>query len=799
MVRNVNELQKEYEEEFSEFLIQKINHAGGSLQFQHLSGLLQQLRFEIRDAFGVTKSELMKFLRTHSNTFKVNSKGIVTTVNFKALDSNDYPNEENNQDTYTKKPIKNGKGTIFKIFHDYAIIKAKSPRETYIFFTPLEYGGDKDSLFVDFDLYIKNAVCFNAIHGHHDYEIEYRATKVWRDHDSDDENPHPENLRSNKIIKIEKSTGEGVIKKLFPSVGFISVKGKKDVFFYRSNTKDHDIKVGDRVEFVVECISNEWQATEIIKKRKVNINESSDHFQTCARITDKHNVSQEKIKSQPGKIYPYSKGAVIKFGKNYSEVADGNTCNYYLYGIRVAYSDIAMEFSEGDDVKFDAIKSKNFPEWKAIMVWVGEEPIGIETDKKMFEENYRNVENTNNADPDDIASDVSSEISDLIRTRRNSNNKNNNNKGHKLNNNSKSRFDSPISRTLNRFSEEHHKDNAAFKIPSKKLPHKDSKYSQNKEKNRHRNRNRRSNRKYNPEKSFKKPSVFNNTEESDENLPICKNTDLDMLETASEENNELQHSPHFSRKFLIEDRQCLIDESEKSEIYSDTESDKDICEKDKNFVKQRSSITKFEDIDGEIISLYCKVAIIKSDRLKKEVDFILNAFYLNGKSIEEQQVIDLKEVIKVGDIIKFNCFEIIDDYGVIHQKVTMAWKGLKPNVHEINPEDFILEQEWQVSIGDQQDYECESEESFDTTKSTNFEEACELSSEAESLQNNRLGDTLYRNPVISESNIDQHLSSGVQPENLPDKILKKLETCGFISSKPEVVISKFNFIERIFF
>lgn len=803
---NVNELQKEYEKEFSEFLIQKINHAGGSLQFQHLSGLLQQLRFEIRDAFGVTKSELMKFLRAHSDIFKVNSKGIVTTVNFSALNSSDCPNEEKNQNTYTKKLLKNGKGFILKRFHDYAIIKATSPLKTYIFFTPLEYGADKDSLFVDMDLDVRDAVCFNAIHGHSDYEIEYRATKVWRDPDSDDENPHAENLRGNKVVKTKKFAGEGIIKKLFPSVGFIYILGKEKIFFYRSSIKDHDIKLGDKVEFVAEYISNEWQATEIIKKRKGNITESSDHSQTYTRSTDKHNVSEEKLKSHPGKIYPYSKGAVIKFGKNYSELADCNTCIFYLYGIRVAIPDIAMEFSEGDDVKFDAVKSKNSPGWKAVVVWVGDKPVGIENDQKISERNYRINEDTN-ANPADIASDVSSEISDLIRrTRRNSNNKNNNkeenniNEGHKLHNKSKSRFDSRINRSLNRFSEEHHKDNiVTSKMPSKKLLHIDSKCNQNKDKKRH--RTRRSNRKYNQDKSFQRSSVFNNTEENDESLPICKNSVLDMLEsseTASEENNELQDSPPFPRKFLIEDGQCLIDESEKNEIYSENESDEDLSESDKNFAKRRSSIKKFEAIDGVIISLFCKFAIIKSDHLEKEVDFILNAFYLNGKSVEEQQVIDLKEVIKVGDIIKFNCFEIIDDYGEIHQKVTMAWKGLKPNVHEINPEEFILEHDLCVSIGDEQDYEYESEESFDTTRSRNFEEACDLNSEVESSQNNRLLDTSCGYPVVSESNIHQNLSSDVQPEKLPDIILRKLETCGFISSEPEVGISELNFIEGIF-
>lgn len=795
MGRNVNELQKEYEKEFLEFLIQKINHAGGSLQFQHLSGLLQQLRFEIKDAFGVTKSELMKFLRAHSDIFKVNSKGIVTIVNLSALNSNDCPNEEKDQNAYTKKLLKNGKGIILKRFHDYAIIKATSPIKTYIFFTPLEYGADKDSLFVDLDLDVQNAVCFNAIHGHSDYEIEYRATKVWRDPDSDEENPHAENLKSNKIVKTKKFTGEGIIKKLFPSVGFIFIPGKEKIFFYRCNIKDHDIKLGDKVEFVAEYISNEWQATEIIKKKNMNVSESSNHSQTYAKSIEKHNVSEEKLKNQSGKIYPYSKGAVIKFGKNYSELVDGSTCNFYLYGFRVAIADIAMEWNEGDDVKFDAIKSNNSSGWKAVLVWVGEKPVGlgIDNDREISEKNYRINENTN-SDPAGIASGVSSNL--IRRTKRNCNNNNNNkevnniNEGHKLHNKRKSKFDSHISRNLNRFSEEHHKDNIiASKMLSRKLPHKDSKYNQNKDKNK--NRIRKSDKKYNQGKTFQKSSVFNNTEESDESLSIGKNTDFDMLEsieTASEENNELQDSPHFPRKFLIEAGQCLIEESGKNEMNSDNESDQDVPENDKKFAKRRSSIKKFEAIDGTIRNLFCKFAIIKSDHLEKEVDFIINAFYLNGKSVEEQDVIDLKEVINVGDIIKFNCFEIIDDYGVTHQKVTMAWKGPKPNVREINPEEFILEQDLCVSIGDQQDDECESEESFDTTKSADFEDEFELNSEAESLKNNKLGDTSCRYPVVSENNDYQYLLSDVQPEKLPGIILRKLETCGFISSEPEVGI-----------
>lgn len=867
------ELQKQLENEYLKFLCQKIRHAGGSVQLQHLAGLLQQLRFEIRSAFGITKPELLKFLRDQPSIFEINSRGIVSIEPLNNYDDSlgNCLNEtaHNNNEIFLPK-IENGKGNIRNIFAEFAIIEAVSPVKTYVFFTPTDYGAEKDSVFENTDLAYNKCVYFNAVHGHLDYEIEYCATRVWQSAAPEDD---VSDFRCANVRNFNKN----------------KFRQKYSDEKHMSDTDHKSAAKSVKMDSKTPC-----QQNKISSNIRNNHMESSGYTERNVGPSRESSTAKNILENQYGKLYPYSEGAVIKFGKNFSEVVDGKTCNYFMFGSKISSDILTWEFVEGDDVRFDAVKSKGKHGWKAILVWVGEKPAYTENCQKIIklalEENF--------VDQQSIAPDTSCNSSDLplsTRSRKNIINELHSEKGKKISsldssnsrkftkhqglrmNRSKENIDeeqyivsdasSDISDSPLRTASRKNNINEQNFIKIKKSscldssdPRKSSK-SQRQRKTaqdgdvdyqkyivsdisdshlRIRSGKNNINEPHSVKnKLFSDCSVRKKINKSQESVglhethsqnystKISKNRrtrtkhDRKKLAANSRDKNDYElsdiandveekcYSTLFSDDTLSDSKEDNLEESKFQNIVprtkkflkeyhpeislnnteNDPESEVLVSENVNNNLEK---VKIFREIEGKIENILCKFAFIKSPHLQKDVDFFLNVFYLNGISVGDNEITDLKEVIKVGETIKFNCFEVTDDFGEVHQKVTMAWKGVKPQVYEMTPEEFIVEQDLSVSIGSKLKSECKEENRAMSENVSDIEIDSNIDDpEIYSSSENLLTDTSsnYYTKIVNEEIkkiFHENLDSSKHEEVLSQKIMERLEAFGIVSSDSEV-------------
>lgn len=740
------ETKNKFEQNFTDFLVEKINRTGGALQFQYLFGCLpQELGFEVRNAFGKTKADVMKFLRGHPKTFKVDQKGIVTLIT-SAVEEDRYDSDESQEDKKQIKKklppkIEKGEGTIEKISAKYAIIRAIRPIETFVYFTPHEYGAKNDCLFIDLDLEIRCNVFFNAVYGLNQYEIEYRATKVWRELDA----------------------------------SFRNDMGIKTIRNYPENETDS-------------------------KERRNHANDPS----VCSEKNRKDIVNKDVIENEPGKIYPYRNGAIIKFGKDYAERADAKSSRFYLLGCEI-FEMIDMEFSEGDDIMFDGTKIDG-KDWKAVLVWSGEKP-NVKINTKVVNERRSRVREVSKSPPPPKrpVSKASSKNYDepaQYKEKKSLSQKKENNVVMKKN----IPLDRPSTNTKRYHGTDRPESSQVSRSSHGRSPHKRSKNRTRSSVSKKDNfcaasKNKDNRQKNIPEYKKKSSFKFNNdgshrfsSRESVSDMTFDSNQD-----TSDDDRREIQASSQKRNRKFLQECGSPENESDCKLTDSDGEENKIVSSSSESNINKCASIKKFYQIKGNIVKLYCKFAIVASRQTPEGLDFVLSAFFIDGKSVEEQNVIDLKEVIKVGDSIKFNYFQIVDDKGDVYHKVTAAWIGPQPEIEETTPEEYIRECDLSVSVNCEFDNECREEEAMQqcstvsSTQSENTPEFLspsdspvfgEMSEEKDDLLDYSSSDSKTENNAYD---IDDS-SSDIPSSSLSEKIMERLRIHGCVSLNSKVFL-----------
>lgn len=763
---------KALENEFSEFLIKRIVKAGGSIQLQHITGHLAQVRDEVRNAIVSTKSDLEKFLRKHDNLFVIENNA-VSLVKSSAFSTSGYDSDSNSTKSLSNLPpkIKNGKGVIVKLFSGYGFIKSKEPIKTEVFFRSLCFG-DRGIDLTSF-LHVGAIVFFHAKRELSQTNCKYNATKVWRIDNGDDEsNVIVQKSRKNREtglydpLNLESS---GVIQNIFSNLGFISVKGdeKNTVFFHKNRVVNYDNIVdltkvfskGDRVEFTAHRSSKpdakaRWEAIKVWKvSGKIQENVSQSDNKPISGLRTK---APEMIKDQLGRIYPRSNGAVIKFGNN--ELADGDAALYYVCGTQV--TEIGWEFTEGDNVYFDAVKIKSAPGWKAVLVWTDKKPnvvlptcLGdysefIEEDDKseicssiytsksslcMSESSSSSLKSERfSSKSKDSKKENTRKLSDYSVCKE-VKNTNKLSKNHITSFSRDSLNSLPVSENYC-FGDEKANDlnkklskncTASSRDSLNSLPVSDRYCFTGKKV---KDTNKKLSKNYNAASKDSLSSLtssdrYYNLKSSEKIFKSSSNKVDDQLREmvsnwgdspsfVDEAYESMEPSKSFkSDNFLKSDREIkhfTEDEIENSSEYASAEEEKidknSEVGNDKSLSQNISSkctasIKRYCDIKGNIIRIFSRLAEVKSDILQNPVSFSLNDFYSDKKTIEELGLDDLKDILKVGDSINFNFFEIIDDSGETWQKITLAWKGFKPRYSgEITPEDFIKQHDLSVTV-----------------------------------------------------------------------------------------------------
>ncbi|GIY61913.1 uncharacterized protein CEXT_68261 [Caerostris extrusa] len=332
---------------YAEFIVSRIEKNGGSLKFQHLTGQLSQLEHDIRSAIGSGPKELMHF---------------------------------------------------FKKYNDLFVVKRWCSVSSKISLTLKKTWNDS-----------WQKVCLNAKIGDQNFESKYRAVKVWVPKDVENEVLHPDGFhpkvpktRDSGLYDANTSEGWGRYKNVFDTYGFITVENdkKNNVFFHKSkicnveNVQDLTkvLKPGDVVEYkAVRSQKNRvrWEATKVWIRKKGYQNgkkkeSSNEPINKVSNKVVKKDLNSKMITNEVGKIYPNSKGVVIKFGERESKLADADSCNFFIHKIKV--EDVTWEFSDGDAVTFDGIKIKSVPGYKALLAWVGAKPDVVPLPVEDFDE-----------------------------------------------------------------------------------------------------------------------------------------------------------------------------------------------------------------------------------------------------------------------------------------------------------------------------------------------------------------------------------------------------------------------------
>ncbi|XP_035228565.1 uncharacterized protein LOC118200716 [Stegodyphus dumicola] len=797
---------KSVEEEYADFIKERIQKSGGSIQFQHLTGHLSQLDFRVREALGTSKSELMKFIRKHKNLFSIDEHGIVT-VNSSIISVQKEKSKNGSYDSSSESGgslpfnINDGEGIVVRIFPTYGFINAQKPFKTSVYFTPANFNDKEKTLLTDFNgLFIGRKVCFNAIKGNMNYESKYRATSVWFAPVSDDEEkptiPNTRKKRETGLYDGNFLDGFGEIQKIFPSVGFIIIDGdiKNTVFFHRHNVCKFKnvmdltkvLKEGDVVNFkAIRSTKKEararWEATQVwLKKERSTklkngdldsdlddtLDVESRKSSTQNRSLKKENGDVKKDKATPqmikntaGKISPNNKGTVITFGKNLEELVDADSSLFYVHGNQV--TDVCWEFSDGQDVYFDAVEIKSAPYWKAVLVWVGEKPdVVLPTCIGDFSAFIDDDDDLDDIPESGSCTSKTSEISVLSEVSIDSSSKKSedfkqNQRSSSYDNRQKladKSFSSEILKSSTH-SSQRLSSNANY-APFRKSKDLKQKYSLagSGEKKKYSYAPHSDNEISNYRKSFDSAASLNKSDLIQDELPptgseenvenfkkfsFCDSSTLDHSETLNwgdtpypdDENSEnldtevfedCNHSVSDSNNFNKENKQKEIPETKKdllsvgNKFIKVFEAKADAHNLEENYAnivvesdlmnepvasesEKKASIKRFQDIDGKITKVYHRYAEMENSLLKKPAAFFWNELYRNGVSVLDH-FDDLREVIKIGDIVKFDCFEIVDDFGDFCQKVTVVWSGPKPKIELMTPEQYIKQNNMSVTI-----------------------------------------------------------------------------------------------------
>lgn len=862
---------KSHEEQFISFIRRCITSAGGTLKLQHITGYVSQLKPEVREAIGTTTIDFKRIFAKHKDIFSFND----STVSFRdssVCDESEYDSDASNIESREKLPLKivEGKGVIVKLSSDYGFIKSKEPVKTEIYFNASSLG--QKGIDLTSVLFTGNIVFFNAKKNDNraSGKCKYGATKVWRADGSTPQDgqivPKPRKTRETGLYDPLTLDGEGIIQNVFTNLGFIAVDGndKNTVFFYKNRLANYENLVdltqvlsrGDPVEFNAHRTTKEdakarWEATKVWKKsgktkQKVYKPESREDkkiFESTLLKQSKMKIksnAKEMIRGQKGKICPRTHGAVIKFN---NELADGDSALYYISGAQVI--DIGWEFSEGDDVFFDAVKIKSPPWWKAVLVWSGEKPdVVLPTCVGDFSE-FTDEEN-------EVASPIP--ISNLSSKSTSSNSSLKSVSIKSESDSFKSKDDVKVTSSLksvsvksesNSFKGEDDVKVASSKLKDSIIEQKelDKKWTELSSKvcspvrlpsfNEPRRLKKESKDEYSPVVELEKHTYTNWADSpylediDNEDILASEGDKLDSrsVVTADSDSNDIPRaemkniSKHVNStevnskknksEFLdLSNMKSKVNKSEtrqwKQKVNAEgdmnakklSKTKKEVDQPETHELKETASVKTFKNITGNISKVYSKFAEVVTTHSQKTVSFFWNDFYLNGLSVEELELDDLKQVLRVGDAVKFNYFIIVDDSGKTWQKVSLAWVDSKPRVpFEMSPKDFIEQNNLSVTIDEEDkipeeristkkfltvlsDDDLDQDDRISQTES-GFEEGVSSTSVGYSNEHN---DTLYKvdNNHLSKEDIKDISNLACQDDKLSE-IESGSEDCYFLA------------------
>lgn len=723
--KNVYQNKNNYEEELCDFLMRRIEKCGGSIKLQSLTGHLSGLKYEVRINVGTSMSELKSFLNKRNDVFTLHDNIVSLSQSFitDGKDDNNTSNDESLPQT-----IKNGIGVIVKLFPEFGFIKTKEPLKTSVYFKASHFVCDKNSNLMNCGLNIGTMVCFNASKEHNgvQYTSKYRATRVWRKDSVNEDTIQKQRKKLNTgLYDPVNLEGEGFIQTVFPTHGFIAVNGDENntVFFHKKRLLNYDnivdltkvLSKGDLIEFSAHRSTKSdskarWEATKVWKKSIKDLNTKTSE-NTCHLVTNQIQASSdykqrkiasqsniklqnytddEIIRNQKGKISPRSHGAVIKFGESLSQLADGDSCIYFIFGAKVL--DISWEFNDGDDVLFDAVKIKSAPGWKAILVWVGKKP---DVKESLV---VRNSGELSDVDESEILDENDSSASNFLSLSSNSSLKSISAKsGSTASKSSISEDKETESLKYKEIKKSNQNDNKSLCTSSRcssqnSLSSVDSKVFHVSEKHLTEQSNLRlwTSKEETIENMF---AVENSSLSSEEN--VCDIMSTEYNHTSNVESEECDADLKTALDFLKDKGTSLEDtkiESKNTELTSE-----------KNSITKEASIKRYQNVSGTVSKVFRTNAEIISSELLKPVIFNLAVFYYNKKSAKELPL-NLKEVLKIGDTVHFNYFEIVDDSSQNWNQTSMVWKGEKPcRVVELTPEDYIRKYDLSVTIKETQE------------------------------------------------------------------------------------------------
>lgn len=836
----------ENEAAFAEFIKEKIEKAGGQIKFQHMTGHLSQLALSVRQTVGSSPRDLKKFLTKHNALFNVDSDGFVSFQKSPVVvteKKNQNPRTDNDSDSLFPMSLKEIPGIVIKVLPSYGFIAIKQPIKTSIYFTPavvsdnnFEIKDEKGSFLTDIPGMLPGKkVLLNAKKANTNFEAKYRATRVWTPPVVKNQVLVPEGFKP----KVPKDglydplsiEGSGKVQKVFEQFGFITNdNASENIFFHKSKVCNVQnimnlAKVfapGDSVEFKAirstkKDIKVRWEASKVwIKKQgKSNLfkHDSEGDAQTQKTVQPPNSPKRrEMLDNLPGKIFPHTDGVVIKFGKDDTQLADADSCPFYLHGAKV--QDVCWEFSDGDKINFDGIKIKSAPGFKAILAWVGvkpnivmpvhvgdftefsddenesvieniipekktkfvqppgikrqpkQEPYSTSTDRSRISKPSSKVSNPSSRSVSKSRSSVDKDFDlnseDTLSTMSGETQSS----GHRRRRHRRPRYDA---------SKPVHKVNSYSSLTDDTAMDSEDSYS-NQDTVEFRNSDISRDDVSSdilPETTLKpcssfdsldlkaclkpNPDVYKNWGDSpyleEDNNEICSvtkektslPTDTDSQfekdipvknDTAKKGYSQIQIKS-LKEMFPSDDEFSDAEENFKS-IDSEDKTQKPVeeindspnvtpkdtnpspayediinlsdSEKETGTESKLSPCVKcFFDLEGKMLKVFCKYAEIEHNKLMKSMSVLWSDLYHNGVPVSDK-FDDMKEVIKVGQTINFSCIEIVDDEGALWQKVTMAWKGQKPKIPDMTPQEYIKQNYLHVSV---------SEKDFDYGESEN--------------------------------------------------------------------------------
>ncbi|XP_067683487.1 egalitarian protein homolog [Haliotis asinina] len=149
----------------------------GDMKINSLSGNFNQAPESLRNTIGWGKQELEKFIRTHSNIFTISEDGMVSVIKNTRLNviiTGSRPQVQ------TKPTVTSRKGKVYHVAKLWGIIDLG--KHEHVFIDRTIFGKHIDDL--NKLLRVGETVCFDAIPASKGSRARWRATKVWKEHES---------------------------------------------------------------------------------------------------------------------------------------------------------------------------------------------------------------------------------------------------------------------------------------------------------------------------------------------------------------------------------------------------------------------------------------------------------------------------------------------------------------------------------------------------------------------------------------------------------------------------------------